>query len=155
MDRFLPPTPLTSLPEHGSRAAYLDRIQGKVAGLWKPPPLSAPGQLSVVVAIRMEGSGQLTWVTVAHSSGDKAFDESALRAIRRAPPFPPLPMDLEDPLQVELRFHASRRGRPLRVQAIQEGRVPKGEPAEIKGGGIETEHIEERLNVAPENPQPS
>ncbi|MBI3988931.1 MAG: TonB C-terminal domain-containing protein [candidate division NC10 bacterium] len=155
MHRFPPPTPLTSLPEPGSMATYLDQMQGKIADLWKPPPLRTPRQLSVVVTIRMEDSGQLTSATVARSSGDKAFDESALRAIRRAPPFPPLPMDLEEPLQVELRFHASRKGRPLRTQAAQENHVSKGESAEINGDRIETERLEERLNVAPEHPHPS
>jgi len=134
---------------------YLDRIRGSIGRLWKPPPFRAPGQASVVVAIGLQASGQLTRVTVVRSSGDKAFDESALRAIRQALPFPSPPTDLEDPLEMELRFHATWKGPPLTIQAVQEDRALSGNPSGTGKSGVETERIEERLKVAPENPHPS
>ncbi len=151
MARLVPPSPLPVSPRPGSMVTYLDRIRGRISRLWKPPPFRGPGQVSVVVAIGIEASGQLTRVTVVRPSGDEAFDVSALQAIRQALPFPSPPTALE----VELRFHATRKGSPSAIQALQEDRGLKGNLAGTGKGEVETERVEERLKVMPENPHPS
>lgn len=155
MAPLVSPSPLKVSPKPGSMVTYLDRIRGRISHLWRPPPFKAPGQMSVVVAIGIGVSGQLTRVTVVRPSGDKAFDASVLQAIRQALPFPSPPADLEDPLEVELRFHATWKGSPLTIQAVQEDHVLKGDPSMTEKGGVETERVEERLKVVPESPQPS
>jgi len=41
--------------------------------------------------MRLERSGRVSDVRVEKSSGDKQFDASAVQAVRRASPFPPVP----------------------------------------------------------------
>jgi TonB family protein len=56
---------------------------------WTLPP-NAKG-LKVVIRLRLERSGRVSDVRVEKSSGDKQFDASAVQAVRRANPFPPVP----------------------------------------------------------------
>ena len=47
--------------------------------------------MSADVEFSISADGTLNSVKIAKPSGDSAFDESVLRAIRRAAPFPPPP----------------------------------------------------------------
>jgi len=68
---------------------YFRTVQQKVKGAWTFP--GGSNDLKADVEFSISADGTLSGVKIAKSSGDSAFDESVLRAIRRAAPFPPPP----------------------------------------------------------------
>ena len=68
---------------------YFRTVQQKVKDAWTFP--GGSNDLSADVEFSIGAEGTLNGVKIAKSSGDPAFDESVLRAIRRAAPFPPPP----------------------------------------------------------------
>ena len=70
-------------------SVYLDQVERNIMAAWKLPP-NATG-LKVGIRLRLERSGRVSDVRVEKSSGNKQFDASAVQAVRRASPFPPLP----------------------------------------------------------------
>jgi TonB family protein len=61
-----------------------------------------------VIDVTILRSGAVTEVNFEKRSGNRYFDESAMKAIRKASPFPPLPMVIGDTsIQVGIRFHSS------------------------------------------------
>lgn len=69
--------------EQGNEVAgnFDDLIRSRVSEGWSRPP-SARNGMSVVVQINMLPDGTITNASVARSSGDKAFDSSAVNAVR-------------------------------------------------------------------------
>ena len=68
---------------------YFRTVQQKVKDAWTFP--GGSNDLKADVEFSIGADGTLNGVKIAKSSGDSAFDESVLRAIRRAAPFPPPP----------------------------------------------------------------
>ncbi len=68
---------------------YFRTVQQRVKDAWTFP--GGSNELSADVEFSISADGTLNSVKIAKSSGDLAFDESVLRAIRRAAPFPPPP----------------------------------------------------------------
>ena len=68
---------------------YFRTIQQRVKDAWTFP--GGANDLSADVEFSIGADGALNGVKIAKSSGDAAFDQSVLRAIRRAAPFPPPP----------------------------------------------------------------
>jgi TolA protein len=68
---------------------YYRTVQQKVKEAWTFP--GGSNDLSADVEFSISADGTLNGVKIAKSSGDGAFDESVVRAIRRAAPFPPPP----------------------------------------------------------------
>jgi TolA protein len=68
---------------------YFRTVQQKVKDAWTFP--GGSNDLSADVEFSIGADGSLNGVKIAKSSGDSAFDESVIRAIRRAAPFPPPP----------------------------------------------------------------
>ena len=69
---------------------------------WKLPPNA--NRLKVVIRLPVERSGRVSDVRVEKSSGDKQFDASAVQAVRRASPFPPVPESAQSSLVGDLRM---------------------------------------------------
>jgi len=69
---------------------------------WKLPPNA--NRLKVVIRLPVERSGRVSDVRVEKSSGDKQFDASAVQAVRRASPFPPVPESAQSSLVDDLRM---------------------------------------------------
>lgn len=69
--------------EQGNEVAgnFDDLIRSRVSEGWSRPP-SARNGMSVTVQINMLPDGTITNATVVRSSGDKAFDSSAVNAVR-------------------------------------------------------------------------
>ena len=85
-------------------AYYFALLQVKIDGNWIPPKV-ALGTVAIV-SIRILRSGQVRDVAVDSSSGERVFDDSALRAVRLSTPLPPLPpLFRADTLPLELRFN--------------------------------------------------
>ncbi len=68
---------------------YFRAVQQRVKDAWTFP--GGSNDLTADVEFSIGADGSLNGVKIAKSSGDSAFDESVLRAIRRAAPFPPPP----------------------------------------------------------------
>jgi len=73
----------------GEAGAYLDQVESRIMAVWKLPE-NLDGK-KVIVRMRLERSGRVSNVRLEKSSGDKKFDASAVEAVRRAIPFPPVP----------------------------------------------------------------
>ncbi len=81
---------------------YLRQIQEKVSQKWVQPGRTAEPGLRVVVLFEIARDGQVSSSKVEKSSGNAWYDQSALRAVIEASPFPPLPQEF--PAQ-SLRVH--------------------------------------------------
>jgi TonB family protein len=68
---------------------YFRTVQQRVKDAWTFP--GGSNDLSADVEFSIGVDGTLNGVKIAKGSGDAAFDDSVLRALRRAAPFPPPP----------------------------------------------------------------
>ncbi len=59
---------------------YMARIKTQIEGLWRIPPKSHG--LRITLSIRLLPNGELAAVTILSSSGNEAFDRSALLAVK-------------------------------------------------------------------------
>jgi TonB family protein len=91
-------------------AWYIKIIHGKIAERWDPKAL--PGQQPrVAFEISREGKVSVARIVVKQSSGNRAYDQVAVRAIAEASPFPPLPDDFKNQLvtiDIQFLFEAER-----------------------------------------------
>jgi TonB family protein len=69
--------------------AYVTLMEKRIMSVWRLPENSEGKK--VVVFMKLDRAGRVSDVRVEKSSGDEAFDESALRAVRTASPFPAVP----------------------------------------------------------------
>lgn len=81
---------------------YLQQVQRKVTEKWVQPARTTEPGLRVVVLFEIARDGQVISSKVEKSSGNAWYDQSALRAVIEANPFPPLPQEF--PAQ-SLRVH--------------------------------------------------
>ncbi len=72
-------------------AYYIVLVQEKIDSNWVPPKRSPGSVETAVLSVRVLRSGQVRDLAVHSSSGDRAFDDAALRAVRLSTPLPPLP----------------------------------------------------------------
>ena len=87
---------------------YQKRTYDKVVAKWKTPaPADVPevGKKTVVQAV-IAKDGTLATTEVSMSSGKKGWDAAALRAVKAAAPFDPLPAGFSHP-SVQVHFHVS------------------------------------------------
>ncbi len=73
---------------------YYQTVQKKIKEAWNFPGGSS--DLTTTVDFAINPDGTLAGVRIAKSSNDSAFDDSVLRAIRRAAPFPAPPEKFRD-----------------------------------------------------------
>jgi TonB family protein len=86
---------------------YLVIIQNKIASNWSPPYAGGkPGGVQkTVIGFRILRNGTVQDVRVENSSGASFMDQSAVRAISRSSPLPPLPQRfLDESIGVHLSF---------------------------------------------------
>ena len=67
--------------------AYTDSIRAAIEDNWSRPP-SARRDMRVVLRIQLIPTGEVVGVTVVESSGNEAFDLSAIDAVKKAAQFP-------------------------------------------------------------------
>jgi colicin import membrane protein len=102
---------VTSAPAGGNDApsnlksrAYYDRIWAKIRSSWVPQGVTSEASLLTVVWIRIAPDGEIEQSWMKKKSGNDYYDQSALRAIGRANPLPPLPDERNTPLEVGINF---------------------------------------------------
>ena len=78
-------------------AAYRNLIMARVRNAWNWFDTRNSTVPKVRLQIGPDGNVDLQRMIVTHSSGNKEFDESILRAIRKANPFPPPPAEARKP----------------------------------------------------------
>jgi protein TonB len=89
-------------------AAYQKKTFDRVAKAWKTPATSQVpdvGKKTVVQAV-IAKDGKLVSAVVSMKSGKKGWDDAALKAVKSASPFDPLPAGFKPP-SVEVHFHVS------------------------------------------------
>jgi protein TonB len=89
-------------------SAYQKKTFEKVAAKWKTPKASEippVGKKTVVQAV-ITKDGSLATTEISTSSGKKGWDAAALKAVKTAAPFDPLPAGYGYP-SVQVHFHVS------------------------------------------------
>jgi TonB family protein len=86
--------------------AYYDQLWAQIRASWVlPVGVAAGDSLLTVVGIRISPMGDIEQYWVEKKSGNLYYDQSAIRAIRKASPLPPLPDELgEGSLEVGVNF---------------------------------------------------
>jgi protein TonB len=80
---------------------YLRQVQAKISERWPPPAGSRGGECAIVL-FEIARDGSIKESSLERSSGVTLYDQSALRAVAEASPFPPLPPEFKAP---SLRVH--------------------------------------------------
>jgi TonB family protein len=88
---------------------YLRQVQAKISERWSPPRATAAGGERTVVMFEIGRDGQIKEPKLERESGNALYDQSALRAVVEASPFPPLPPEFKAPW---LRVHFGFEFRP-------------------------------------------
>ena len=116
--KAIPAQPAVSTPQSGDAdvsdkmQAYYAAIWSRIKGQWALPQGMLPGGgLEAVIDMTILRSGGVTAINFEKRSGDRYFDDSALKAIQKALPFPPLPEWVRDSsIEVGIRFHSKELG---------------------------------------------
>ena len=89
---------------------YLD-VKDKIYAAWNMPSTAAgKSNLEMDVVIRIRKDGKLVDVSVDKGSGNRIYDESVMRAVRVAEPYPPIPAALDrDSIEIAFAFKPEMR----------------------------------------------
>jgi colicin import membrane protein len=87
--------------------SFINLVRRSTEAAWVIPP-EVSGTLTAQVQVQLTESGDLWQTAIQRTSGDPAFDRSALEAVEKAAPFPELrqlpPEQASDYRQFNLRF---------------------------------------------------
>lgn len=88
---------------------YYAEIWARIRGQWAMPQGILPkGDVENIVNIRILRNGAVVDVVFEKRSGNRYFDDSAIRAIKKASPLPPLPAWIRgDGIEIGVRFRAA------------------------------------------------
>ncbi len=106
---FGPRAPSATAEMSMNMRAYYSTIWFRIKGKWTLPQGILPDDnIEVVIGTTILRDGAITDLGFERRSGNKYFDESAIRAIKKASPFPPLPEWIKgSSIDVGMRFHSS------------------------------------------------
>jgi colicin import membrane protein len=87
---------------------YIAVVWSKVKPNFTMPQSLLPEKnITAIIDIRIARSGALEYVDFEKRSGNRFFDDSALRAVKKSSPFPPLPYWIMDKsIEIGIRFHS-------------------------------------------------
>jgi TonB family protein len=106
-----PSAPAGQTDNAGSNAkmdVYYSLIWSRIKGKWTLPQGILPREnIEAVVQARILRNGTVVDLSFEKRSGNRYLDESAMKAIKKASPFPPLPDSIRDNnIDVGIRFHS-------------------------------------------------
>jgi colicin import membrane protein len=104
-----PDTSPTSSAENHSRTNDYNRfIWSKIKKNWTLPATLMPkNNVETIIEVRIAQSGALEYIGFEKRSGNSYFDESALRAVKKSVPFPPLAGWVNSrSIEIGIRFHS-------------------------------------------------
>ncbi len=90
---------------------YLQNLHGKISSNWLTAQIQTglSGAYHTTVLFKIFRNGRISDLKIVESSGVRTMDLSAIRAVRDASPFPPLPPGYEDEyLQIRLIFEHNK-----------------------------------------------
>jgi len=71
--------------------AYQNELQAHVKSGWRW--MQRTDRLRTLIKVKISSNGDLTDVRIVESSGNSNFDDSVVRAVRKASPVPPPPKE--------------------------------------------------------------
>ena len=88
---------------------YIGVVWSRVKGNWTMPQTLMPKEnIETIIDVKISRSGALEYVEFEKRSGNRYFDDSALRAVKKSSPFPPLPDWIMDKnIEIGIRFHSA------------------------------------------------
>ena len=89
---------------------YANFVSSKVHNNWSiPPELKPRGKIETMIEIKIMRDGSLAYAGFEKRSGNSFYDESAMKAVKKSAPFPPLPGGFPDNImEIGIRFHPSQ-----------------------------------------------
>ena len=89
---------------------YANVVSSRVHNNWSiPPELKPRGNIETIIEIKIMRDGSLAYAGFEKRSGNSFYDESALKAVKKSAPFPPLPGGFPDNImEIGIRFHPSQ-----------------------------------------------
>jgi len=105
------PGPARQTDNAGSNAKmdlYYSLIWSRIRGRWTLPQGILPREnIEAIIQAKILRNGTVVDLSFEKRSGNRYFDESAMKAIKKAIPFPPLPDSIRDNnIEVGIRFHS-------------------------------------------------
>ncbi len=94
----------------GQASDYAGFVSSRVHSNWSiPPELKPKSSIVTVVEIRIRRDGSLAYAAFEKRSGNNIYDESAMKAVKKSAPFPPLPAAYPSGImEIGIRFHPSQ-----------------------------------------------
>ena len=88
---------------------YIGVVWSRVKKNWTMPQALMPKEnIETIIDVRISRSGALEHMGFEKRSGNRYFDDSALRAVKKSSPFPPLPYWVKDRnIEIGIRFHSA------------------------------------------------
>jgi TonB family protein len=88
---------------------YIGFVWSRVKKNWTMPQALMPKEnIETIIDVRISRSGALENMGFEKRSGNRYFDDSALRAVKKSSPFPPLPSWIMDSsIEIGIRFHSA------------------------------------------------
>lgn len=84
---------------------YYSETYRRIKENWIYPGNLNEAGLTATVGVKIGSSGELLKVFIEESSGNRLYNDSTLKAVRKSAPFPPLPADLDsDFIEIGFRF---------------------------------------------------
>jgi TolA protein len=89
---------------------YIGLVWTRIQKNWTLPPTLMPREnIEAIVAIRIARSGALEFADFEKRSGNRYFDDAALKAVKKSSPFPPFPGRMTDSgIEIGIRFHPAQ-----------------------------------------------
>ena len=88
---------------------YIEAVWSRVKQNWTIPQSLLPEKnITTIIEVKISRSGALQYAGFETRSGNRYFDDSALRAVKKSSPFPPLPYWVRDSnIEIGIRFHSA------------------------------------------------
>ncbi|MGB5217956.1 MAG: energy transducer TonB [Smithella sp.] len=88
---------------------YISAVWSRVKQNWAMPQSLMPARnITTIIGVKIARNGALEYAGFEKRSGNSYFDNSALRAVKKASPFPPLPSWVRDnSIEIGIRFHSA------------------------------------------------
>jgi TolA protein len=105
-----PPSPSASGAVSSSQMnAYYALIWSRIKSQWAlPRGILQSDNLEAIIDVKILRDGTVSRLEIEKSSGNRYFDQSAVKAVRKASPFPALPAWIQDTTaEFGIKFHSS------------------------------------------------
>jgi len=88
---------------------YIGAVWSRVKQNWAMPQTLMPDKnITTIINVKISRSGALEYADFEKRSGNRYFDDSAFRAVKKSSPFPPLPYWVRDKsIEIGIRFHSA------------------------------------------------